>query len=247
MRLLYKKRNSSEKACCDLPGQRASAWGGLIENQHIRNAAGTWNRLCGLSPLSGRASTTCWGCSWRAGAWGCSCLSIGRGWGGNICGRVGPHVLVGSSWFAETPSVFSFAGVRIMGERRQKNLRLKWSAGPFVLPGMAKPSRYPIEKLLGSVEVLATHPGDVRERLLAAFIAELHTLSSDDFPLELQEDFIWISHEINKFGAVVSQDGKIIQGSAENTMKRIRKATGTRIARRIFDLYFNICTHQTFQ
>lgn len=112
---------------------------------------------------------------------------------------------------------------------------------------MAQPSRYPIEKLLGSVEILATHPGDVRERLLAAFSAELHTLSSNDFPLELQEDFIWISHEINKFGAVISQDGKIIQGSAQNTMRRIRKATGTKIASRIFDLYFAICTHQAFQ
>ncbi|RTY33757.1 hypothetical protein EKD00_08900 [Chlorobium phaeovibrioides] len=95
---------------------------------------------------------------------------------------------------------------------------------------------YAVEKLSVAVECLATHPGDVRERLMAAFLG-FHPLTEKDFPLELQADWRWVIKELSRCGPQLSHDGKARIGSFENTMKRIRKATGAKIAEKIYHLY----------
>ena len=48
---------------------------------------------------------------------------------------------------------------------------------------------YAIEKLGGGVQVLATHPGEIRERLIEAFYDSLHAVSGEALPEEAKR--IW--------------------------------------------------------
>jgi hypothetical protein len=53
---------------------------------------------------------------------------------------------------------------------------------------MYGPSIYAHEKLLAALESLATGPGDVRARLLAAY-ETFHPLTQSHFPPNLRKDF----------------------------------------------------------
>lgn len=105
--------------------------------------------------------------------------------------------------------------------------------------------RYALQKLADSLEILATHPGDVRERLAAASLC-FCLLQERDFPPSLQADYAWVMHELTKFGPTQSCDGVIREGSVEHTMRRIKKATGSKIAKRLFDLYWAISGHNRY-
>lgn len=96
--------------------------------------------------------------------------------------------------------------------------------------------RYVIEKLRSAVECLATHPGDVKERLSTAYLG-FHTLKESDFPHELKSDWAWVIAELNRYEPIVNHRGDIIVGSVEHTMKKIRRATGAKIAKRIFSIH----------
>ena len=98
---------------------------------------------------------------------------------------------------------------------------------------------YIVEKLTTALRVLATHPGDVRKRLIRAH-ASFRTLQAKDFPESLQPDWIWIMQELTKSGKVISCEGEIIKDSVENTMSRIRNKTRTAIATRIYNIYRSV-------
>ena len=107
------------------------------------------------------------------------------------------------------------------------------------------PYSYAVEKLTTTLECLATHPGDVRERLTSAF-PTFCTLTKDDFPPEYQKKWEWVQKELTKFGPLRDCKGEVWRGSVENTMKRVRKKTGAKIAKTIYELYWAVSENQQY-
>lgn len=108
-----------------------------------------------------------------------------------------------------------------------------------------KKHNYAVEKLTTALSVLASHPGDARERLGAAFLV-FHTLSEKDFPAGLQARWRWVLEQINKLGPVLDHKGTVLQGSAEHTMRRIRKQTASKIIKEIYELYWEISQNERY-
>lgn len=105
---------------------------------------------------------------------------------------------------------------------------------------------YVLEKLTNTVDLLATHPGDARARLNAAYLT-FHTLTPEDFPLEHQAKWAWVMAEMVKFGPLVSEfNGEVWRGAVDNTMRRIRKSTAANIAKVIYELYWAISANQRY-
>jgi hypothetical protein len=98
------------------------------------------------------------------------------------------------------------------------------------------PSVYAHEKLLVALESLATGPGDVRERLLAAY-ETFHPLTPSHFPPHLRKDFDWVLKQLRQRDPVYDYKGRIIRGSVEETLRHIKNATGAKIATRVYRLY----------
>ena len=98
------------------------------------------------------------------------------------------------------------------------------------------PSVYAHEKLLTALESLATGAGDVRARLLTAY-QTIHPLTQGHFPPRLRKDFSWVLRQLTKRGPIYDYKQRLDRGSVEETLRHIRKATGVRIATRIYRLY----------
>lgn len=101
---------------------------------------------------------------------------------------------------------------------------------------MKKDYRYVREKLFDAVYALAVGQKDVRSRLVNAYLA-CHTLRPKDFPDEFQDDWKWVVRQLTRHGPVLNYKGEVSIGSVENTMSIIKNRTGSKIARKIFDLY----------
>jgi hypothetical protein len=110
---------------------------------------------------------------------------------------------------------------------------------------MANPYHYTVQKLTDAIATLATHPEDVRERLTSAHL-EFSKLAVKDFPPELQADWRWVKKELSKYGPLRNHKGEVQIGSVQNTMGRIRKATGSKIAKKIFELYWKVSENQQY-
>lgn len=106
------------------------------------------------------------------------------------------------------------------------------------------PYSYTLEKLTSAVDCMVIHPGDVRERLACAFFV-FHTLNENDFPPKLRADWRWVIYELSKYGPLVDHKGDVRIGSVQNTMRRVRRATGVKIAERLYTLYRAINEHQS--
>lgn len=107
------------------------------------------------------------------------------------------------------------------------------------------PYRYTVEKLTNTLECLATHPGDARERLTAAFHS-FQTLRRDDFPNENRKDWDWVLEELTRYGPFLHK-GKVWRGSVENTMPHIRKASAAKIAKKIYELYWVVSENKQYR
>ena len=101
---------------------------------------------------------------------------------------------------------------------------------------MYGPSIYAHEKLLAALESLATGPGDVRERLLAAY-QTFHPLTQSHFPPHLRKDFGWVLRQLKKRDPIYDYKGRLDRGSVEETLRHIKNVTGAKIATRIYRLY----------
>ncbi|MDD5681159.1 MAG: hypothetical protein PHI59_07960 [Candidatus Omnitrophica bacterium] len=101
---------------------------------------------------------------------------------------------------------------------------------------MKKNYSYVREKLFDGVYLLAVGQKDVRRRLIRAYLA-CHTLRAKDFPEEFRKDWEWIEKQLTKYGPVLNHKGEVWIGSVENTMTIIKNKTGSKIAKKIFDLY----------
>jgi hypothetical protein len=95
------------------------------------------------------------------------------------------------------------------------------------------------------MRTLATGKGDVRDRLLGAYMS-FHTLNEKDFPEEFKKDWAWVMKQLTKYGPLRDYKGDVWLGSVENTMNRIRNSTGERIAKKIFDLGWELWTNEKY-
>lgn len=98
------------------------------------------------------------------------------------------------------------------------------------------PSSYAHEKLLAALESLASGPGDVRERLLAAY-QTFHPLKQSHFPPDLRKDFEWVLRQLTKHKPIYDYKRRLDRGSVEETLRCIKNVTGVKIATRIYRLY----------
>jgi hypothetical protein len=89
---------------------------------------------------------------------------------------------------------------------------------------------------------LATGAGDIRERLFLVF-QDLCFLAEADFPDHLRSDWLWIVNQMTRYGPLEDHRGNAWRGSLENTMKRIRRMTGVRIAKRLLQLRDSLRDH----
>jgi len=97
---------------------------------------------------------------------------------------------------------------------------------------------YTKSELREVIRILATGKHDVRKRLIS--IAGIVKLNENDFPPELQKDWTWIIKSMTKKEPRYLSNGKMLFSSIENTMRNIRNSTGSKIAERIFNLYYKL-------
>jgi hypothetical protein len=98
---------------------------------------------------------------------------------------------------------------------------------------------YTRQNLFSAISILSTSPGDVRSRINNAYKA-FNPLKSSHFPDELKKDWEWIIHSMTKYGPKMNYKNEIELGSVEHTMRRIKNSTGTKIAGKIFDLFYEL-------
>ena len=104
---------------------------------------------------------------------------------------------------------------------------------------------YAQEKLYVAIRSLATGQGDVRARLVDAFMT-FHPLKEEDFPPKYRADWKWIHNQLTKHGPVYDYKGRVYKGSVENTMSKIKNNTGRKIATKIFDIGYDLLTNEKY-
>jgi hypothetical protein len=102
-----------------------------------------------------------------------------------------------------------------------------------------------VEKLTDTLKCLATHPGDARKRIAAAYCS-FGYLHAEEFPEECRKDWAWIKKEITKFQPLTDYEGKVRQSSVENTMKNVRTATASKVAKKLYELYWVVSANKQY-
>jgi len=90
--------------------------------------------------------------------------------------------------------------------------------------------------------MLAVGPGDIRERLHEAF-ADFHAIAAEDSPENLRDDYNWIVTHLTRFGPRLGQKTEIWPAAVGNTMSRINRQTGVKIAKRLVKLREDRANH----
>ncbi len=101
---------------------------------------------------------------------------------------------------------------------------------------------YAAKELCKAIKCLATHSGNVKERLKQAYQITW-VLNEDDFPPELQDKWKSIHQEMTKLGPSYSNHGVCQvppETSIEHTMRRIRNKTAEKIAETYWELYWEV-------
>ena len=98
---------------------------------------------------------------------------------------------------------------------------------------------YTRQNLFSAISILSTFPGDVRSRINSAYQA-FHPLETHHFPDEFKKDWEWVIKSITKYGPKLNYKNEIELGSVEHTMRRIKNNTGTKIADKIFNLFYEM-------
>ena len=102
-----------------------------------------------------------------------------------------------------------------------------------------------VEMLTNVLKCLATHRGDVCERVAVAFKSCSH-LMPEELPKSCRKDWEWIQKEATKFGPLTDYNDDVWRGSVENTMKKVRKSTGEKIAKRFYALYWAVSKNRPY-
>lgn len=101
------------------------------------------------------------------------------------------------------------------------------------------PARYADQLLSQTLDTLATSPGDVRSRLLAAY-SIFHPLTSEHFPESLRSDFDWVIKQLTKREPYINSEGEVKKGSVQVSLEHMRNSTGVKIATKLLKLRYAI-------
>jgi len=104
---------------------------------------------------------------------------------------------------------------------------------------------YTVEKLTNTIECLATHPGDIRKRVTAAY-QYFYVLNTDDFPPKYQKDWEQIIKELTKYEPILDLNGNVIIGKVKNTMRHMHNKTASKIAKKIYTLYWAVSENKQY-
>ncbi len=96
-----------------------------------------------------------------------------------------------------------------------------------------KTTTYFFGKVSEALFILATGSGDIRDRLIGAGDVFL-CVHPDGVPLELRNDVQWVHEQLTRFQPVGNE------GELRATMRRIKKSTGVKIAKRIVNIYVSL-------
>ena len=107
---------------------------------------------------------------------------------------------------------------------------------------------YALEKFDRAIHTLATGKDEIRKRLLIVFQGDLMMITPDHLPEQCQEDYSWIQKTITKFDEKYKgqkedfsgENGRfnhLIPTAVESTLHRIKKSTGEKIAKKIYDIW----------
>ena len=104
-----------------------------------------------------------------------------------------------------------------------------------------------LERVTLAIETLCVGEGDVRSRLKSALAYHLLALREEDFPHGLGPQFRNIVQQSTKYDDSDLRSKGLVpseavfphwhEGLLHSTMRRIRRSTGSKIARDIWDLY----------
>jgi len=100
---------------------------------------------------------------------------------------------------------------------------------------------YAREKFAGAVHVLATHPGNLKERLGKAII-EFIAVREGDCPDRVRPDFAWVMRKLTSKKPTDEGDGSI-----PATLHRMRLSTAQAIAERIVGIKEDLDSHYADQ
>jgi len=82
---------------------------------------------------------------------------------------------------------------------------------------------------------MATDKGNIRTRIWNAFLI-FHTLSKNDFSVELQEDWDFIYNSLTSQEPTYDKKGEVVSGKVQNTLKVLSEDKCVEIAERIVEL-----------
>ncbi|MCC6151872.1 MAG: hypothetical protein IT461_16605 [Planctomycetes bacterium] len=110
------------------------------------------------------------------------------------------------------------------------------------------PYHYTVEKLTNVIDVLATHPGDARERVACEFWS-CHMLREDDFPKKHRRKWMRFRQEIGKYSPVVLPEGVFLPGTGAIDVwaRTVRKSTGAKMAKLLWELYWSVTQNTQFK
>ena len=96
---------------------------------------------------------------------------------------------------------------------------------------------YAFEKLMATIDILATNKGRIKKRLFDAVLSQFINLTSDKItnylPSNLQKKYDIIISILTKEKAIANE------GSLEATIKKLSEEEAKKIAEDIFSLFFN--------
>ena len=92
-------------------------------------------------------------------------------------------------------------------------------------------------KFLEAIEHLATGPDDVKRRLRRAYLSFL-PVQEDDLPTDIREDFRWVMAQLTKREPYYNHKGKVISSDVSESLLRMHRATGVRIAKRLLHIFW---------
>lgn len=96
-----------------------------------------------------------------------------------------------------------------------------------------KTTTYYFGKVSAALEVLATGSEDIKDRLIGAGDLFL-CVFPDGVPEEIRHDVKWVHEQLTRFKGVSDE------GSLRATMRKIRKSTAVKIAKRILNIYYQM-------
>lgn len=92
---------------------------------------------------------------------------------------------------------------------------------------------YAESKLKDVIYVLATSPGDVKQRLVQAF-SPPPFITTSDFPSHLKHEWIWIHDQLFK------RSNPAFDSKVSASLYRRHKKTAAKIAERVYDLWIQL-------